>query len=1555
MTILGNGRRNFLVPLSPIDCCAGEQRPHLTMSSTMQSARDVIDEPDSIPAIRNLRAKLHRALQQLAEEIYSDGIHFVLELVQNAEDNEYFGVTPELRFVVSPTCLLVLNNETGFGEPSVRAICDVSRSTKVKAKGHIGEKGIGFKSVFRITDEPQIFSNGYQFRLPKHDPDTGLGYVVPFWIEELPPQIDPGVTNILLPLCPSAQGELAKIGDIDSSLLLFLKQLQQVHVVDEVRGLSMKISRTGSDERIKLVKVVDEVGGGTVVDEMKHWKIVRREYPVRDGLREEKRKEITESELAIALPLTDTNDADGKHFHPVHAYLPIADYGLRFAFHADFVLAAGREGILTDRRWNEWLRDLLPELFVAAVKECKQDEQLRFSFLAYVPRPEDDIDPFFVPAAKDIRQRLREMSCVLTASGGWVTPSEALIADDALRAVLTNEDVRRLLGKEFVAQEFRADTKLLRCLGAADFTKDDLVKCLKAADWLAERPDEWLSRLFVYLGTQKLDVYLDVLRSLSIVPLEGGGLTSTATARGGVFFPLNRHRKYGFETGLLIVRGSILASSEKGQTGAVTQFLRQLGVKEASPVDLIREHIVPLFEAEDWRTTKDDDFRHGCIEYVKDHWEECRKSPGLEKKLKASLRLRIDGSNFYSRPVWMYLSKAFGNSNPLQALFRNIDDVWFVDSVYLKRAIERLKVRKARAKRGKVTRRDRQKLRDEWRKFFVDLGVETNIRVVPDPESDKPNEADSPHLKKLIKTGEAERITLALELLDADWDRYSRWVTIKKRQVQRGRMVDLGTVKTQFGSLLTDSAWIPIQGGGLAKPGTVFIDKPVTRDLLGDSVVYMADPVTNDGFIDTLGIHREPTVEAAIASLRHLADSGSRDRALFERLYTFLESHYYESSSAIDRAFWSEALIHIPTGAPRVLRADQVFWKDCSALFGDSRGYLECIYPHHRKFFRNQIEVPESPAPEDYADRLRELAKGGVADAACKKNVWAIYREFDRLTLEKKNRDEIAAAEWWKEFVEQPIFLTEDGSFVKREGVFANDKDEYAKLFRGQRGVALFGASPNRLPQVRHFLRSIEIRFLSQVVKQEAVVPLDAEPNESLTAQLRLLTPFLLRYLHHREPDLYDDLKERGKLGRLEGMRARMCEHPRARLILGGVSVVVERPAVVSEDTLYVRPDAIDDLDSLGIALALWLGNPKGLEDFLVSLLEKGEEEKMRRYLVRKYIPELPGEESEVIGEAVRSAEFGPSEATTESKPPEEEPAVLVPVAPEGRESLQGSQAFPSELPSADPIGSLSAGIGIPVNRGEPPPRTGGTGGITDGQITGSGPSPRPSASDSESRWPPLPPQERPLRIDWRQCEVEAAQVDWTMYDPPHPDGTRPIPPPISVGVPGQQHGPDDPADNKPERASNGESDDPPDVRSAVGRWGEEYTVRCLCGELLEKYPGTAPDKTAGGFCLRRDGIIVAKVIWLNQDSEQGVGYDIEVIEGGARLFVEVKSTRDDARACFDLSEAQWKLAQSQGSFYRITRVYNAGCSNARAVHIPNPYQAWQAGELIVRSLQIVL
>jgi hypothetical protein len=45
----------------------------------------------------------------------------------------------------------------GFAEANMRALCDVGSSTKASISGYIGQKGIGFKSVFR-------WARGYRAR-----------------------------------------------------------------------------------------------------------------------------------------------------------------------------------------------------------------------------------------------------------------------------------------------------------------------------------------------------------------------------------------------------------------------------------------------------------------------------------------------------------------------------------------------------------------------------------------------------------------------------------------------------------------------------------------------------------------------------------------------------------------------------------------------------------------------------------------------------------------------------------------------------------------------------------------------------------------------------------------------------------------------------------------------------------------------------------------------------------------------------------------------------------------------------------------------------------------------------------------------------------------------------------------------------------------------------------------------------------------------------------------------------------------------------------------------
>ena len=160
---------------------------------TIQKIRD--DYSPEKNTVRTLNGYA-KSIKTLAEDLYTKDTHFIFELIQNAEDNKYTADTPSLRFVLSnveslttyetTAALIVENNETGFEKDHVEAICDVGQSTKQKDQGYIGEKGIGFKSVFRVTSCPFIFSNGFRFALPEKDDFSGLGYIVPHWVENPP-------------------------------------------------------------------------------------------------------------------------------------------------------------------------------------------------------------------------------------------------------------------------------------------------------------------------------------------------------------------------------------------------------------------------------------------------------------------------------------------------------------------------------------------------------------------------------------------------------------------------------------------------------------------------------------------------------------------------------------------------------------------------------------------------------------------------------------------------------------------------------------------------------------------------------------------------------------------------------------------------------------------------------------------------------------------------------------------------------------------------------------------------------------------------------------------------------------------------------------------------------------------------------------------------------------------------------------------------------------------------------------------------------------------------
>ncbi len=220
--------------------------------------------PDGTKRSNTLERDLRAALRNLAEELNAKETHFILELLQNAEDNEYaIGVEPSLSLLVESTdptssggdgCLILLNNEAGFTKPQVLSVCSVGQSTKEKARGYIGEKGIGFKSVFRVTDQPHIFSNGYRFRFHKPKIADDLGYIVPHWVDWEPKEIPLGFTGIYLPLAAGKRAGIAKkILEILPETILFLVKLRRLQ-----NGAGHFVSRDRTVGVVKLSSLSEE-------------------------------------------------------------------------------------------------------------------------------------------------------------------------------------------------------------------------------------------------------------------------------------------------------------------------------------------------------------------------------------------------------------------------------------------------------------------------------------------------------------------------------------------------------------------------------------------------------------------------------------------------------------------------------------------------------------------------------------------------------------------------------------------------------------------------------------------------------------------------------------------------------------------------------------------------------------------------------------------------------------------------------------------------------------------------------------------------------------------------------------------------------------------------------------------------------------------------------------------------------------------------------------------------------------------------------------------------
>jgi HSP90 family molecular chaperone len=226
-------------------------------------------------------------------------------------------------------------NEDGFEQEHVKAICSIGESSKANVSGYIGEKGIGFKSVFKVAKKVHIQSGPFSFSFThtRSSDEDGLGMVTPY--DEQHADLPSGVTTrfTLTPRDNSSfEQRVADVEALPQTFLLFLSKLRTI-TIDVVypsgspRRTSYSRSEAKGTNLTTIIKERTALFAATRTTQKFHVFTKR----VENLPKEATRPDIQSADVVLAFPL-DHNDVPLENHQYTYAYLPLRNLGFKVRF-----------------------------------------------------------------------------------------------------------------------------------------------------------------------------------------------------------------------------------------------------------------------------------------------------------------------------------------------------------------------------------------------------------------------------------------------------------------------------------------------------------------------------------------------------------------------------------------------------------------------------------------------------------------------------------------------------------------------------------------------------------------------------------------------------------------------------------------------------------------------------------------------------------------------------------------------------------------------------------------------------------------------------------------------------------------------------------------------------------------------------------------------------------------------------------------------------------------------------------------------------------------------
>ncbi|XP_020260573.1 uncharacterized protein LOC109836936 isoform X2 [Asparagus officinalis] len=927
--------------------------------------------------LKKQHARLGRALHCLSQELYSQDSHLLLELVQNADDNNYpEDGDPMLVFILQESGIVVLNNEKGFSAENIRALCDIGNSTKKGSRaGYIGHKGIGFKSVFRVTDAPEIHSNGFHVKFDITDGQIGfvLPTVIPPCNVDMFRQLVLGESHstadtewntcIVLPFRSTIKvtgvaSIMSMFSDLHPSLLLFLHRLRCIKFMN-------MLNKTLVDMRREILgNGIIKVSHG---QDTMTWLVISRKLSANLI-----RSDVQSTEIAVAFTLEDCESGEYKpHLsqQPVFAFLPLRNYGLKFILQGDFVLPSSREEVDGNSAWNQWLLTEFPALFVTAEQSfcslpCFQQYPGKAvtTFMSFVPVG-GEVHGFFSPLPQMIISKLRMSNCLLLDGPdmSWVLPCRVLRGwDEQVRKLVSDSLLQKHLGLGYLSKDIELSDALAKALGVQDYGPKILIDIISSLccskdgimslglKWLSA----WLGVLHLTLSTFSSGYHslnsrlqhdmINSLRKVPFVPLSDGSYSSVAD--GPIWLPcdgssVGMEDKYSATefhnlfAKLRTVNPLLLSAAnntyEEAKNDNLVHMLCKIGVQQMSAHEVIKSHILVALSSDKYMGED----RHLMIEYLSFillHFQyDCARCSSEKKDIISELQKRpVVLTNYgYKCPVDepVHFGKEYKNPVDIDFFTCNMDNKWLeVDVAYLKHP----------------TTQSLSFGEKKWRSFLQELGVTDFVQVscikrnlsdipyiisgvmMPDEDltiaASSVNDWESPELLYFLSNFSSrrcrEKCIYLLEVLDKMWD--DTYNAYSKSFLVSKTNEGKRTIESSFMRSLREFEWVASSTDKkLHRPHDLFYDCNEVRSILGNLAPYAVPQVTSKLLLKDIGLKTEVSVDDALRVLHSWKTSKAPCTASIlqmSKFYGFICDGLIKSNVKIDEEFTSSSFIFVP-------------------------------------------------------------------------------------------------------------------------------------------------------------------------------------------------------------------------------------------------------------------------------------------------------------------------------------------------------------------------------------------------------------------------------------------------------------------------------------------------------------------------------------------------------------------------------------------------------------------------------------------------------------------